>query len=57
MFLIKTDDKVTKNLDHCLYCVIHEGPIRNPKLVLITDNIHKCPMCNRIYILGKEEVK
>lgn len=47
----KTDDRVNKDLDHCLFCIIHEGPIRNPKLVFLTDDIYRCPLCNRIYLI------
>lgn len=62
-----TDARVTKNLQHCLYCKVitasagdvHSGTEKSKPLDYkipldcINGNIFKqCPACKRIYILG-----
>lgn len=52
---IRVDERVTKDLDHCLFCEVYsEGTVILYKIPLdcINGNMFKqCPACKKIYIL------
>lgn len=50
------DDRVTKDLDHCIYCSVYNSRTNTTltykiPLIKLRDMFKQCPACNAIYIL------
>lgn len=55
---IKTDPRVNKDLNHCLYCMVVDSASRDEirydiPLDSCASGFKQCPACKRIYILSE----
>lgn len=54
---LKVDDRVTPELDSCLYCVVYDTdkcvnlPYKMPLDCCNGASIKQCPACRRVYVL------
>ena len=56
------DERVTPNLEYCLFCVFHEGREPAPRLdtlapvAFVSLQLRQCPVCRRVYLVALDEL-